>query len=152
MGVNASVTWNEHIFFEPRGLTQSQVEDAKIEIRILDKRFFKDSLVGLYVFDVPQIYFHPSHAIFHQWVALSNPKSNKFNEITGYLKLSVSVIGPGDEQVALNEDTRIDKTENHFIMKPPHIETRYFQLKIRIFKGEKLPDMDTFGTIDAFIS
>jgi hypothetical protein len=30
-------------------------------------------------------------------LALSNPDGKDFNEITGYLKISISVSGPGDE-------------------------------------------------------
>jgi hypothetical protein len=37
--------------------------------------------------------------MFNQWLALSNPEGKDFNEITAYLKMSISVAGPGDEQV-----------------------------------------------------
>jgi hypothetical protein len=43
--------------------------------------------------------------MFHQWVALSNPSSANFNEVTGYLKLSISVTATGDEQIQINEDS-----------------------------------------------
>lgn len=35
---------------------------------------------------------------------------------------------------------------------PASIKKQYKQLYFRIFKGEKLPKMDRFGTIDAYIS
>ncbi len=53
--------------------------------------------VGAYDFDVSFVYFKDKHALFHQWIALSNPEGKDFNEITCYLKLSISVAGPGDE-------------------------------------------------------
>lgn len=34
---------------------------------------------------------------------------------------------------------------------PPSIKRQYKQLYFRIFKAEKLPKMDRFGTIDAYI-
>jgi hypothetical protein len=37
------------------------------------------------------------HSLIHQWLALSNPEGKDFNEITSYLKLSISIAGPGDE-------------------------------------------------------
>jgi hypothetical protein len=36
-------------------------------------------------------------------------------------------------------------------MMPPHIKTEYFQLRFGIIRAEKLPKMDTFGTIDAYV-
>jgi hypothetical protein len=134
--VNASVTWNEHIFFEPKNLTQLEVENGKIQVRVLDKRLFKDAVIGLYNFDITQVYFKKDHSIFHQWVALSNPTALKYTEIAGYLKVSISVTGVGDEQVELGKDSIIDHTKDTFVMVPPYIQTRYFQLKFRIFRGE----------------
>ena len=152
IGVNNTVSWNEHIFFEPKDLSQAEIEDGKIEIKVQDKRLFKDALIGIYSFDIPEIYFAEKHAIFHQWVALSNPSSAKFTEITGYLKISISVITSGDEQVELAEDSTLDTGEKSIILVPPYIHTRYFQLKFRMFAGECFPDLD-YGssTCDAFI-
>jgi hypothetical protein len=42
---------------------------------------------------------------------MSNPESKDFNEITCYVKLCISVIGPGDEQVPLNDESGPEKTE-----------------------------------------
>jgi hypothetical protein len=159
VGYNDIIIWNEHFFFEPKDLSQTMIENAQIEMKIFDKRFFKNQLIGVYLFDVPNIYSntkeetkHSDHSLIHQWVALSNPYSNEFKQITGYVKLSIAVVGPGDEQVPLTEDKIPDRTESSIILKPPHIETRYFQLKIRLFRAESLPKLDNYGTIDAYIS
>lgn len=66
---------------------------------MLDKGYFKQAVIGLYEFDVTWVYFHPKRAILHKWVAMSNPESENFNEIAGYLKLSISVAAIGDEQI-----------------------------------------------------
>lgn len=42
-------------------------------------------------------------------------------------------------------------SEDTEVMMPPSIRKEYKQLKIRFLKGEKLPKMDTFGSIDAYI-
>jgi hypothetical protein len=73
------------------------VEAGKITIRILNKGFFKEDTIGIYEFDVAQIHLQEKHTLLHQWLALSNPEGTDFNEITAYIKLSISVIGPGDE-------------------------------------------------------
>ena len=121
-------------------------------IRILNKGFFKEDTIAVYELDFTQIYLQKNHAMYHQWIALSNPEGKDFNEITGYLKLSVSIIGPGDEQVQLNEDkSGIDNTDGEGILMPASIIRQYKQLVFKILKAEKLPKMDTFGTIDAYL-
>lgn len=78
--------------------------------------------------------------------------AKEFNAITGYLKVSISVLTSGDEQVPLTEDTGEDDTnDDSFILTPPHIQIAYYQIKIRIIKGEYLPDMDKWGSIDAYL-
>ena len=65
----------------------------------------------------------------------------------------MSVAGPGDDQVQLDEDkSGIDSTDADSIMMPASIKKQYKQLYFRIYKAEKLPKMDRFGTIDAYIS
>jgi len=101
-----------------------------------------------------KIYFEKDHAIQNQWIALSNPESDNFSEITGNLKVSISVQGPGDEQVQLNESTG-PEDPNQTVMMPATIKKEYKQLKIRFITATGLPRMDTGflggGTIDAFI-
>lgn len=52
-----------------------KLESAKISFRMLDKGYFKESLMGVYEFDVAYVYFQQKHALLHKWVALSNPES-----------------------------------------------------------------------------
>ena len=120
-------------------------------MRVLNKGFLKDELIGTYDFDLSYIYFQPKHVILHQWIAFSNPESKDFNEITCYLKLSISVAGPGDEQVSLNDELGPEKADA-MVMMPPSIKKQFKQIKFKFIKGEKFPKMDTFGTIDAYIS
>lgn len=40
------VTFNEHIFLEQRNVEKKDAEEAKITLRLLDKCFFKDDLIG----------------------------------------------------------------------------------------------------------
>jgi hypothetical protein len=89
--------------------------------------------------------------MFNSWIAFSNPEGKDFNEITAYLRLGISVTGPGDDQVALNDDTGPANADEQEVMMPASIKKQYKQLKIRFIKGEKFPKMDIGGTIDAYI-
>ena len=151
ISVNASVTWNEHIFFEPKNLSESDIQNEKICIKMNDQRMFKDAVIGMYEVDLSYIYFQDKHSIFKQWVGLSNPSVKNFNEISGYLKISASMVGPGDEQVPLDDEAGIDHTETEVMLLPPHISMKYYQFKFRIIKGQSLPKMDTYGDCDAYV-
>lgn len=48
----------------------------------------------------------------HKWLALSNPSAPTFNEVTGYLKVSITIAATGDEQIQITEDHGTDKSED----------------------------------------
>ena len=48
--------WNEHIFFEPKNVETGRLEKGTIELKLMDKGFFKDALIGFYQFDLSYIY------------------------------------------------------------------------------------------------
>ena len=89
--------------------------------------------------------------MFNSWIAFANPEGKDFNEITCYLRVGISIVGPGDDQVALNDETGPNTAEEQEVMMPAQIRKQYKQLKIRFIKGEKFPKMDLAGTIDAYI-
>jgi hypothetical protein len=65
----------------------------------MDKGFFKDALIGYYEFDLSYLYQQKDHSLMHKWIVMSNPESENFGEITGLLKISVTIMGTGDEEV-----------------------------------------------------
>ena len=97
IGGLGEVIWSEHIFLEPRNVEKQDAEDAKIVIKLNDKGWLKDSLIGMFEFDLSYIYFMKDHLLSHQWIAFSNPNSENYSEITGYLKVSITVACSGDE-------------------------------------------------------
>ena len=96
--------WNEHIFFEPKNVEAARLEKGTIELKLMDKGFFKDALIGYYQFDLSYIYLRDQHALMHKWILMSNPESEDFGEVTGSLKISITIAGSGDEQVAIEDD------------------------------------------------
>ena len=89
--------WNEHLFFEPKNVEVDRLEKGKIEIKLMDKGFFKDAMVGYYEFDLNSIYLREDHALQHKWAVMSNPEGEEFGKVTAYLKLSITICGAGDE-------------------------------------------------------
>ena len=98
----------------------------------MDKGFFKDQLIGSFEFDMSFIYFKKDHVLLHQWIALSNPGSEDYSKITGYLKVSISVVCTGDEQIQIEEDDDVNGGSDN-IMMPPQLNPKFYQLKFRFF-------------------
>ena len=85
-------------------------------IKVMNKGIFRDELIGTYEFDITTVYFKDKHAIQHQWIALFNPEGDDFSEITGNLKVSIAVQGPGDEQVQLSDQSGPDAADSVVLM------------------------------------
>ena len=130
-----------------------KMESGKIEIRLLDKGFFKDAIIGFYEFDLSYIYLMKDHAMLHKWIVMSNPESENFGEVTGYLKLSITICGEGDNQVNIGEDPNPAEDD---IIQPPQIKPEFYQLYVRFFCAQKIVPMDAalYGksSVDAYVS
>ena len=149
----APAVWNEHLFFEPKNVEVARLEKGKVEIKILDKGFYKNSLIGYYEFDLNTIYLMKDHALMHTWIVMNNPEGENFGKVTAYLKLSITVCGPGDEQIPIEDDPN-PQEENY--MQPPQIQPQLYQLHCRFYTGQKIVPMDSAKFIgdekvDAFI-
>lgn len=150
---NTSVAvWNEHIFFEPKNIEVERLEKGKIEVKLMDKGFFKDALVGYYEFDLTSIYGREDHALMHKWIVMSNPEGEEFGKVTAYLKLSITICGAGDEQVQIEDDPNPQEEE---YLQPPQVQPEFYQMYIRFFCAQKLPSLDggmlTEKKIDAYV-
>jgi len=108
-------------------------------IKLYDKGFFKQTLIGEYEFDLVYVYFMKQHVLLHKWLAFSNPNSENYSEITGYLKLSINVTCTGDESVQIEDD---DGPEDTNILMPPSLNPKFFQVKMRFFEAQDIPPMD----------
>jgi hypothetical protein len=75
--------WSEHVFYEKKNVEEEQLAMAKVEIKLLDKGFFKDALIGYYEFDLTYIYQQENHSLMHKWIIMSNPEGEDFGEFTG---------------------------------------------------------------------
>ena len=109
-------------------------------------------MIGCYEFDLAYVYFQQKHALLHKWAALSNPDSETFNEVAGYLKLSISVSTVGDEQIQITEDN--NESEDQLLMSPS-VRPEFYQIRFKFYRAEKLPAMDRSmvgrGSIDAYL-
>ena len=58
-----------------------------------------DALIGTFEMDLLQIYFHQDHEVWRTWVPLTSlNKDEKDPGVHGYLKLSATLLAPGDKR------------------------------------------------------
>lgn len=65
---------------------------------VMDKRSFiqADAIIGAYEIDLTSIYFSYQHEIYMAWLTLTDP-TDEVEGAMGYLKVTISVLGPKDE-------------------------------------------------------
>jgi len=135
--------WSEHVFFEKKNVEEEQLAMAKVEIKLLDKGFIKDALIGFYEFDLTYIYQQEGHSLMHKWIIMSNPEGADFSEVTGYLKISMAITGVGDNQLPIEDDP--EPNVESFIS-PSTIKPEFYQLYVRFFAAQHIVPLDTgFG-------
>ncbi|NXL48812.1 DYSF protein, partial [Podilymbus podiceps] len=75
----------------------AELFDVPIFIAVVDSRSFRtDSVIGEFRMDVETVYSEPRHALLRKWLLLSDPEDLSAGA-KGYLKVSLFVLGPGDE-------------------------------------------------------
>lgn len=44
--------WGQHFFFEPKNMSSDAIQSQVIEVKVLDKGFLRDSMVGMFDIDL----------------------------------------------------------------------------------------------------
>jgi hypothetical protein len=85
--------------------------------------------------------------ITNRWLALTNIKGDDASKIRGNLRVSVNIIGPGDEGEELKppENPMEDPKE---VLMPPHLSTWTKQLEVQIWGGNVCaPETETGASL-----
>jgi hypothetical protein len=102
---------------EKNNVEKDDAKKAKITLKLMDKGLFKETMIGMFEFDMSYIYFMKGKLLSHQWLALSNPNSEDYSKVSAYMKVSIAVTCTGDEPVEIKVDN--SGKENPNIMMPP---------------------------------
>lgn len=122
------------MFLESNNVEKDDAKKAKITLKLMDKGLFKETMIGMFDFDMSYIYFMKGQLLSHQWLALSNPNSDEHSKITAYMKVSIAVTCTGDEPVEIKIDD--SGHENGNIMMPPSLNPKFYQIKVRIVQAQ----------------
>ncbi len=148
--------FDETLFFNFSGLTRQQVEEARISVEVLDYDFIgSHDMIGVVNFDMIRVYSQPGHELYRQWAGLFDPISTSDSGFQGFLKLSCTVLGPGDAQVfhdpekeyqdeLLAESSAGGGGASALAMAGPSVKKKLHFLVMYIWQADDLPKMGSF--------
>ncbi|KAM4710242.1 dysferlin [Discoglossus pictus] len=121
----------------------SELFDEPIFLTVFDSRSMRtDSVIGEFRMDVGMIYGEPKHAFLRKWLLLSDPEDFTAGA-KGYLKVSLFVLGPGDECPVEKKETSEDREDiEGNLLRPAGVSLRGAHLTLRVYRAEDLPQMD----------
>uniref|UniRef100_A0A183B5V1 C2 domain-containing protein n=1 Tax=Echinostoma caproni TaxID=27848 RepID=A0A183B5V1_9TREM len=134
--------WNEIFFFNYHEAPATLLDQA-IRFSVFNSRHLrKDALIGSFKFDLAIPYEEKQHSMINKWLLLSNP-DDPMAGAKGYLKISIVILGPGDEAPSMNPlDSEGDEDIEANLLRPAGVQLRPAVFKIRLYKAEDLPRMD----------
>jgi len=102
--------FDDTLYFNFTGLTCSAIEEAGIELQVYDfDAFLAHKLIGMATFDARSIHALPNHEFYRKWVGLINNKARDSSGYHGFIKVSLTILGPGDEQLSHDLDAEYQK-------------------------------------------
>uniref|UniRef100_A0A8C4LVU6 Myoferlin n=1 Tax=Equus asinus asinus TaxID=83772 RepID=A0A8C4LVU6_EQUAS len=84
--------------------------------------------------------FKVGHAVMRKWLLLNDPEDAS-SGAKGYMKVSMLVLGTGDEPPEQNHDNDSDDVESNLLL-PAGIALRWVTFLLKIYRAEDIPQMD----------
>ncbi|KAK5854059.1 hypothetical protein PBY51_015161 [Eleginops maclovinus] len=137
----------DEMFFYNVNMLPSELFDESISLRVYDSYSLRsDSLMGEFKLDVGYVYDESGHAIMRKWLLLSDADDSSLGA-RGYLKVSIIVVGTGDEPQTERRDITEDEDDiESNLLVPAGVTMRWATLSLKVYRAEDMPQMD-----DAFI-
>ncbi|KAJ3607327.1 hypothetical protein NHX12_024379 [Muraenolepis orangiensis] len=133
----------DEVFFYNVHMTPSELFDQNISIRVYDSFSLRaDALMGEFMVDVGYVYDEPAHCVMRKWLLL-NDLEDSSSGARGYLKVSIFVVGAGDEPPVDKADAggEEDDIESNLLL-PAGLTLRWAMLSLKVFRAEDVPQMD----------
>ncbi|CAM9547986.1 unnamed protein product [Ascophyllum nodosum] len=153
-----SAVFDEVLYFDLPNLSREQLMRATVNLRVLDANTFqRDSLIGSHQFDLLGVYTEKDHEVYRTWVGLLETETGQETGFQGFLKLSVTVLGPGDrqrvhnlaeemqEEMAREAEVGAGGVGGGIILGPAPISQELSFLVVYVFSAEDLPRFSAVG-------
>ncbi|XP_014641035.1 PREDICTED: myoferlin isoform X2 [Ceratotherium simum simum] len=133
----------DELFFYNVHITPSELMDEIISIRVYNSHSLRaDCLMGEFKIDVGFVYDEPGHAVMRKWLLLNDPEDAS-SGAKGYMKVSMFVLGTGDEPPPEEQshDNDSDDVESNLLL-PAGVALRWVTFLLKIYRAEDIPQMD----------
>ncbi|XP_032101402.1 myoferlin isoform X3 [Sapajus apella] len=133
----------DELLFYNVNMTPSELMDETISIRVYNSHSLRaDCLMGEFKIDVGFVYDEPGHAVMRKWLLLNDPEDASSGS-KGYMKVSMFVLGTGDEPPPERQDrdNDSDDVESNLLL-PAGIALRWVTFLLKIYRAEDIPQMD----------
>ncbi|XP_047464490.1 myoferlin isoform X3 [Mugil cephalus] len=137
----------DEMFFYNVHMLPTDLFDQNISFRVYNSYSLRaDSLMGEFKLDVGYVYDEPAHSVMRKWLLMNDPDDSS-SGAKGYLKVSLFIIGTGDEPPVEKRDPNDDQDdiESNMLL-PAGVTLRWATLSLKVFRAEDVPQMD-----DAFV-
>uniref|UniRef100_A0A8C8HQI0 C2 domain-containing protein n=1 Tax=Oncorhynchus tshawytscha TaxID=74940 RepID=A0A8C8HQI0_ONCTS len=133
----------DEMFFYNVNMLPLDLFDQSISFRVYDSFSLRaDSLMGDFKVAIGFIYDGPDHSVMRKWLLLNDPDDYS-SGARGYLKVSMFIVGTGDEPPVEKRDVSDDQDdiESNLLM-PAGVTLRWVTLSLKVFRAEDIPQMD----------
>uniref|UniRef100_A0A3P9LID1 Myoferlin n=1 Tax=Oryzias latipes TaxID=8090 RepID=A0A3P9LID1_ORYLA len=134
----------DEMFFYNVHMLPSDLFEQSISFRVYNSYSLRaDSLMGEFKLDVGYVYDEP-HCVMRKWLLLNDPDDSS-SGAKGYLKVSLFVIGTGDEPLVEKRDCDDDQDDiESNLLLPAGVTLRWATLSLKVFRAEDIPQDDAF--------
>ncbi|CAF0790229.1 unnamed protein product, partial [Didymodactylos carnosus] len=132
----------DEVFFFNFNMSEAEMCDEIIEFEVCNSRTLRaDMKIGSFKMDLGYVYNEPKHSINRKWLLLSD-EDDRMAGAKGYLKVSVNILGPGDEAPSQETGDDNDDIECN-LLKPAGLMLRPATFTLKLYKADDLPRMDS---------
>lgn len=149
--------WDDLLIFPMRNVDKGEIEMGYVKLSVMDANTLQRAeLIGGAQFDLSYIYSQHNHQLANVWIGLTDTRSTLNQGIQGYLRASITVVGPGDKLIPPPSPFGPGNTDlDGNIIMPSTVAQKVKFLAATIHCAEELPQMDKFvvtkGGLDAYV-
>ena len=136
-------------------MTFEEMQTATLKLKVLNANTDdKSDALGMYELPLAQIRKQPMGEYFMTWLALYTDPEEYATELCGVLRATLVCIG-GQQSIPMHlEEEILEATndESPQVLMPPLVRYTHYSLFVAIYRIEGLPNMDDYGSTDAFVS
>ncbi|EDO36863.1 predicted protein, partial [Nematostella vectensis] len=140
--ISTNKPFYDETFFFNFNMSPMELFDEIISFEVFNSRKLRaNAMIGYFKCDIGFFYEEPGHAAIRKWVLLTDP-DDKMAGVKGYLKVTVMVLGPGDEAPVKSAQDDNDDIETN-LLQPSGVMLRPATFSLKVYRAEDIPQMDS---------